>query len=315
MVLPARVVKPPTTSNGTVNQLADGARQLVLDVFVCPSNSEKKKVRALIDTGAQINVIRRGLFPEESLQQAKKPLMLTLADGQAFGGGDKEIAATLYMGRQRNACIEPWKAKAQFYVGEVKADAILGYPWLAQNGLDVLTREGCLGQRMGKNTYTITDCPEIDEWDAVPFIDTCPIQMLERGASPPGPHRALGKRPSQLHSWAEGQVAWIEGHLPAPPSPPPGWHHTALPPISSSQANQALVSCIQKNKRMIYENEADSMLVACLQGGEIPKETFNVPGDDDDEHEDLDDVEKWEIAKKLVSTKNWQHFWHLCVCR
>jgi hypothetical protein len=220
-------VKPPATSNGTVTQLADGARQLVLDVFVCPSNSEKKKVRALIDTGAQINVIRRGLFPEESLQQAKKPLMLTLADGQAFGGGHKEIAATLYMGRQRNACIEPWKAKAQFYVGEVKADAILGYPWLAQNGLDVLTREGCLGQRMGKNTYTITDCPEIDEWDAVPFIDTCPIQMLERGASPPGPHRALGKRPSQLHSWAEGQVAWIEGHLPAPPSPRSGWHHTA----------------------------------------------------------------------------------------
>ena len=40
--------------------------------------------------------------------------------------------------------------KAQFYVGEVKADAILGFPWLAQNGLDVLTREGFLGQRMGK---------------------------------------------------------------------------------------------------------------------------------------------------------------------
>ena len=64
VVLPARVVKPPATSNGTVTQLADGARQLVLDVFVCPSNSEKRKVRALIDTGAQINVILRGLFPE-----------------------------------------------------------------------------------------------------------------------------------------------------------------------------------------------------------------------------------------------------------
>jgi hypothetical protein len=54
---------------------------------------------------------------------------------------------------------------------------------------------------------------------------------------------------------------------------------------------------------MIYENEADSMLVACLQGGEIPKEIFNVPGDDDDEHEDLDDVEKWEIAKNWCPQK------------
>ena len=89
VVLPPSVMMPPNVERGIVTQLSDGARQLVLEVLICPPNSENKKLKALIDTGAQINVIRRGLFPEQVLQDAKRPLMLTLADGQAFWGGDK----------------------------------------------------------------------------------------------------------------------------------------------------------------------------------------------------------------------------------
>ena len=73
LVLPPRVVKPPSIPQGIVTQLSDGAKQLVLDVFVCPPNAEKRKLKALIGTGAQINVMRRGLFPEETLQGSKRP--------------------------------------------------------------------------------------------------------------------------------------------------------------------------------------------------------------------------------------------------
>ena len=113
-----------------------------MEILVCPPNADSRKLKALIDTGAQINVIRRGLFPEDALQQAKRPLMLTLADGQAFWGGDKEIAAVLVLGKDVDNEVKPWKTKAQFYEGEIRADMILGYPWLAQNGLYVLTRQG-----------------------------------------------------------------------------------------------------------------------------------------------------------------------------
>ena len=181
VVLPPSVMMPPNVERGIVTQLSDGARQLVLEVLICPPNSENKKIKALIDTGAQINVIRRGLFPEQVLQDAKRPLMLTLADGQAFWGGDKEIVAVLVLGKEVDNEVKPWKTKANFYEGEIRADAILGFPWLAQNGLDVFTREGCLGQRKGNKVTSITDCPEINLWDEedIPLIDTRPIHECD----------------------------------------------------------------------------------------------------------------------------------------
>jgi hypothetical protein len=39
------------------------------------------------------------------------------------------------------------------------------------------------------------------------------------------------------------------------------------------------------------------MVEAFLPLDEVPKQCFSVPGDDDDEHDNLDNVEKWEIAK------------------
>ena len=68
--------------------------------------------KPLIVRGAQINVIRRVLFPEWTLQTAKKPLMLTLADGQSFWGGDKELVTDLYLGRDIKKNVAPWRTKA-----------------------------------------------------------------------------------------------------------------------------------------------------------------------------------------------------------
>ena len=47
----------------------------------------------------------------------------------------------------------------------------------------------------------------------------------------------------------------------------------------------------------VYEREADAMVEAFLPLDEVPKQSFSVPGDDGDEHDNLDNVEKWEIAK------------------
>ena len=59
LALPPRVVKPTSIPQGIVTQLSDGAKQLVLDVFICPPNAEKHKLKELIDKGAQIYFIRR----------------------------------------------------------------------------------------------------------------------------------------------------------------------------------------------------------------------------------------------------------------
>ena len=96
LVLPPGVVKQPSIPQGIVTKLSDAAKQLVLAVSVCPPNAEKCKLKALIDTGAQMNVIRRGLFPEETLQDARRPLLLTLADGQSFLGRQGDCCCFIF---------------------------------------------------------------------------------------------------------------------------------------------------------------------------------------------------------------------------
>ena len=183
--LPSRLVRNIPPSKGSVMQMSDGSRQLTMEIVVCPPDGEHKRLRVLIDTGAQINVVKRGLFPESSLQPARHPIMLTLADGQPFWGGDVELVANLTFGKTVDGKLVPWKSKARFYVGVIRADIILGLPWLAKNGLDVLTRDGCLGERKGCKTFLISDCPEELEnsHEETQEIDTLPSHMV--GCIPP----------------------------------------------------------------------------------------------------------------------------------
>ena len=205
--LPPRLANATPPSKGSVMQLSDGARQLTMEILVCPPDGEQKRVRALIDTGAQLNVVRKGLFSESNLQPAKHPIMLTLADGQAFWGGDIELVANLTFGKIVDGKPQPWKSKAQFYEGLIKADLILGLPWLVQNGLDVLTRDGCLGERKGCRVFLICDCPEIPEnsGDDHQKIDTSPSHVI--GCGP------------QKKRMAKRQCTVVKaGILPNPPS-------------------------------------------------------------------------------------------------
>ena len=45
----------------------------------------------LVDTGAQVSLVRRGLFKEESLQPSCRPVRLKVANGEIMGGGNHEV--------------------------------------------------------------------------------------------------------------------------------------------------------------------------------------------------------------------------------
>ena len=60
--MPKRLLRGTGSHQGKVLQLADGASQIMVEVLVCPLGGENKVLKALIDTGAQINAVRRGLF-------------------------------------------------------------------------------------------------------------------------------------------------------------------------------------------------------------------------------------------------------------
>ena len=69
-------------------------RQLHLKVRV-RCGQEELVVEVLVDTGAQVRLVRRGLFKEESLQPSRRPVRLKVANGEIMGGGTREATISM----------------------------------------------------------------------------------------------------------------------------------------------------------------------------------------------------------------------------
>ena len=73
-----------------------GERRLLLDCEVeCQGTTYT--IRALVDTGAEVNVIRGGIIPEADLVTLDQPRRLTAANQQAIIGGDKEARVVIHL--------------------------------------------------------------------------------------------------------------------------------------------------------------------------------------------------------------------------
>ena len=119
--------------------------QLLLRVQVTSSDGGKKNLLALVDTGAQVNLFRMGLFDADFLVRAKNPVRLVAVNGAALLGGENEI--TLDVGLLAHAISgkqKPWHVESSFLEANIKVDLILSYPWLKKNRLGVLPHENAL---------------------------------------------------------------------------------------------------------------------------------------------------------------------------
>ena len=126
-----------------------GALQLMVEVQISVNGSTPKSIKALIDTGAQTNLLKANVFPDEFWTNAKKPLALTTVNGETLPGGKREIKAQMtflvdpeskkyrsdnFISQNENST---WTTDVWFYDGDISCDAILGYSWLAQKRLNV----------------------------------------------------------------------------------------------------------------------------------------------------------------------------------
>ena len=69
-------------------------RQLHLRVRV-QCGKEELVVDVLVDTGAQVSLVRTGLFKEESLQPSQRPVPLKVANGEIMVGGTHEATISM----------------------------------------------------------------------------------------------------------------------------------------------------------------------------------------------------------------------------
>ena len=77
-----------------VHILQGDERQLHLKVRV-RCGQEELVVDVLVDTGAQVSLVRRGLFKEESLQPSRRPVRLKVANREIMGGGTHEAIISM----------------------------------------------------------------------------------------------------------------------------------------------------------------------------------------------------------------------------
>ena len=97
-------------------------RQLHLRVRV-RCGQEEFVVDVLVDTGAQVSLVWRGLFKEESLQPSRRPVRLKVTNGEIMGGGTHEATISMEF-REHERLNRPDLAKrstlfGNFYVADI----------------------------------------------------------------------------------------------------------------------------------------------------------------------------------------------------
>lgn len=103
-------------------------------------------VKALIDTGAEVNIIRRGIIPPELLRRAETPISLSTADSSAIQGGKLGVSGLANLrGHERDLKIPvDVQCPVHFYEAVIAAEAILSYGWLGQHNFHIIPRNHCL---------------------------------------------------------------------------------------------------------------------------------------------------------------------------
>ena len=108
-----------------------------------------------MDTGAQANLIKKWLVANLA-KPCKRPLRLVTANGDVLPGGDIEVDLMVHF-RERGVDVGPgkervWRAKGCVHEAEIEDEMILGYPWLQENRVAVLS--GTISQDLGKGVET-----------------------------------------------------------------------------------------------------------------------------------------------------------------
>ena len=122
-------------------------RQLHLKVRALCGEVEKV-LDMLVDTGAQVSLVKAGLLPPECLTDSRRPVRLKVANGQYMAGGTKEAAIGLQFVNHRELS-RPDLGKeillqGCFYEAEMDWDMIVGYDFMMETDSGVLPAQASM---------------------------------------------------------------------------------------------------------------------------------------------------------------------------
>ena len=125
-----------------------GKKAMFLTLEVRFHNGTKRMVEFLVDTGAEVSLIRPDLVPAECVCDPTRLLTLVVATNDVLGGGDKSCHVDLIMygmevGRE-DPQVTMRRFPAELYLGAIQVEGILSFDWLRRNRMGVVTHKHCL---------------------------------------------------------------------------------------------------------------------------------------------------------------------------
>lgn len=102
--------------------------------------------KALVDTGAGVNLVKSGLVPEELWENAKHPLTFQTASGEILAGGRRgaHVMTSFRARKSRRARGHVITRNLWMYEGDIQYDCILSYRFLASQRIVVVPHRQCL---------------------------------------------------------------------------------------------------------------------------------------------------------------------------
>ena len=144
--IPNRMLKP--TCGYQTNQIRKVGKknQLLMLVPVILPDETVRKLKILVDTGAEANIVKFGLLPDNLFQKTNKPLYFCTANGQPLNGGKRIIKLRLCFQKivKGQSEQEFFWSNGDFFEGDIKVDAILSYEWLLKNEVGIFPHHGAL---------------------------------------------------------------------------------------------------------------------------------------------------------------------------
>lgn len=128
-------------------------------------NHVVRKLRVLIDTGATINIIKTGSWPEECIEKAYKPKVLTNAQGGHLSGGSSGTFLLLeipMLDVKQNELVQK-SMRGFFYEADIACDAIISYDFLAKHKLGVIPHINTLIHWDGEHDTPVTPSQTDDD--------------------------------------------------------------------------------------------------------------------------------------------------------
>ena len=122
-------------------------RQLHLEVRALCRKVEKV-FDVLVDTGAQVSLVKAGLLPPECLTGSRRPVRLKVANGQYMVGGTREAAIGLqFLNHRELSCPDLGQEillQGRFYEAQMDWDMIVGYDFMMETDSGVLRAQASM---------------------------------------------------------------------------------------------------------------------------------------------------------------------------